>query len=419
MRIFVCHASDDKPRVRELCRRLREDGFEPWLDEERLLPGQDWELELSGAVRRSDAVIVCLSVASVGKVGYLQKELRLVLDAAEYQPEGRIFVVPVRLEQCALPIRLSRWEYADLFVADGYERLKAALTAPTERGDRASLAPLPAGVETPFSPPFSAPRHRRRVTLAAGVLIVIAGGTALYRITRPIPVKLPTTPPPADTHPTKTALDGMISIPGGRFLMGRNDRSDPEASPAHEVALPAFHLDRTPVTNAVFAAFRRTTNKISPSVPIVPGGDQAPVTQVTWDEAAAYCLAGGKRLPSEAEWEYAARGPDGRLYPWGEAFEAGAVNTLESGIGHPEPVAIRPRNVSVYGVADMSGNVWQWCADDYRHYPGEAAAFAIPGGAKVIRGGSYQSDRLHVTAVTRNLELPATRSPAIGFRCAK
>jgi formylglycine-generating enzyme required for sulfatase activity len=325
-------------------------------------------------------------------------------------------VVPVRLEPCALPIRLSRLEYTDLYIDTGYQRLKAALTASTERRDGVSVLPLPPGPDTRFT----IPRQRRRwFTLVASVLIVIAGGTALYRIARPTPLKLPSTPLPADTRPTKTPLDGMVFIPGGRFLMGRNDRSDPEDSPAHVVTLPAFYLDRMPVTNSVFTDFRRSTNRISPSVTIVLGGDQSPVTQVTWDEAAAYCLAGGKRLPSEAEWEFAARGRDGRLYPWGEAFDAGAANTLESGIGHPEPVAIRSRNVSVYNVADMSGNVWQWCADDYRHYPGGAAAFAIPVGAKVIRSGSYQSDRLHVTAVTRNLELPSTRSPTIGFRCAK
>jgi formylglycine-generating enzyme required for sulfatase activity len=413
--VFVCHASDDKAQVRELCRRLREDGFEPWLDEERLLPGQDWEIEISAAVRSCDAVIVCLSIASVGKVGYLQKELRLVLDVAEYQPEGRIFVVPVRLEECTLPVRLRRWQYADLFTEDGYRRLKRALTAPTERRDEASPPPVSAGLKTSFN----APRPRRWFTLVAGVLIVIASGATLYRILSPTSPKLPSDPPPADIHSAKTAPEGMIFIPGGRFLMGRNDHSDKEASPAHEVAVTGFYLDRTPVTNIVFTDFLRSTNKISPADRIVPGGDQTPVTQVTWDDAAAYCLAGGKRLPSEAEWEFAARGADGRLYPWGEAFDADAVNSRESGIGHPEPVAVRPRNLSVYGVADMSGNVWQWCADDYRQYAKGSLAFAIPDGAKVIRGGSYQSDRLHVTAVTRNLELPSTRSAAIGFRCAK
>lgn len=103
MRLFVCHVSEDKPRVRQLVSQLRKDGFDPWLDEERLLPGQDWELEISAAVKQSGAVIVCLSTASVEKTGYVQKELRRVLDVAEYQPEGRIFVIPVRLEPCRVP----------------------------------------------------------------------------------------------------------------------------------------------------------------------------------------------------------------------------------------------------------------------------------------------------------------------------
>jgi len=415
LRVFVCHASDDKPRVRELCRRLREDGFEPWLDEERLLPGQDWELELSKAVRASDAVIVCLSAASVGKAGYVQKELRLVLDAAEYQPEGQIFVVPVRLEECSLPLRLSRWEYADLFVEGGYQRLQAALTAREEGRDGASLLILPSRAEQNLVRP---PR-RRWAVIGAIALLIIVSGAVLYRMTRPTHAGIQSAPP-AGTHATNPPPEpGMVFISGGRFLMGRNDRSHPEASPAHEVTLPAFQLDRTPVTNALFRDFLRSSNRVSQSTAIGPDGDHAPVTRVTWDEADAYCLAQGKRLPGEAEWEFAARGADGRLYPWGESFDDGAVNTRESGIGHPEPVETRPRNLSPYGVADMSGNVWQWCADDYLPYPGGTSAFAIPRGAKVIRGGSYQSDRLHVTAVTRNLELPATRSPAIGFRCAK
>ncbi len=414
LRVFVCHASDDTPKVRELCNQLREDGFEPWLDEEQLLPGQDWDLAISAAVRRSDAVIVCLSAASVEKVGYLQKELRLVLDAAEYQPEGRVFVVPVRLEPCALPIRLSRWQYADLFAQDGYARLRTALSTPT-RSNAAAQVPLTAGTSSPST---GIRQRRRRLTVAAGALIAIAGGTVLYRMTRPASRAAPSMAA-ASTQSAKMAPHGMVSIPGGRFLMGLNGHALQEASPAHEIAVAGFYLDRTPVTNGLFTEFLRSTHRISTSATTIAGSDGMPATRVTWDEAAAYCLAAGKRLPSEAEWEFAARGPDGRLYPWGEAFDAAAVNSRESGIGHPEPVATRPRNLSVYGVADLSGNVWQWCEDDYRHYSGGASAFAIPGGAKVIRGGSYQSDRQHVTAVTRNLELPATRSPAIGFRCAK
>jgi formylglycine-generating enzyme required for sulfatase activity len=381
------------------------DGFEPWLDEERLLPGQDWGLEISAAVRSSDVVIVCLSVASVGKVGYLQKELRLVLDAAEYQPEGRIFVIPVRLELCPLPTALSRLQFADLFVDDGYEHLTAALSARTEGLDAASLLTMPPRADTHFT----RPRQRRRpLIIVTTVLVMFAGGASLYRYltTRPTSRSLPPATPPSETQSGSPTLElaGMVFIPGGRFLMGRNDPSAPEASPAHEVTLPAFYLDRAPVTNALFRGL---------------GGDEAPVTDVTWDEADSYCLARGKRLPSEAEWEFAARGADGRLYPWGETFDTRAANTMESGIGHPEAVEVRPRNLSAYGVADMSGNVYQWCSDDYRPYPGGAVASAIPRGAKVIRGGSYKSDRFHVTAVTRNLEFPSARSPAIGFRCAK
>lgn len=417
MHVFVCHASEDKPRVRELCDRLRADGFEPWLDEERLLPGQDWEAELTAAVGASDAVIVCVSAASVGKAGYVQKELRRVLDAAEYQPEGRIFIIPVRLESCPLPTRLRQWQYADLFVEGGYERLRAALTARAEGRDGAAMLTPPSQAEmrSVKSP------YIRRVTLAAAFLLVIAAvaAVATHFTNRTRGPELGSVSPPPVNPATKAepVPAGMVRIPGGRFLMGRNGFSDPTASPAYEVPLPAFYLDRTPVTNARFYEFLRSSNKVSQWK--AAGADDWPVTRVTWDEADAYCLAQGKRLPSESEWEFAARGSGGRLYPWGEAFDAAAVNYGESGIGHPEPVGTRTLNRSPFDVADMSGNVWQWSANDYRPYPGGTLAFAIPPGAKAIRGGSYQSDRLHVTAVTRNLELPSKRSPAIGFRCAK
>jgi hypothetical protein len=127
LRAFLCHASGDKPAVRTLYRRLRGDGIEPWLDEENLLPGQDWQAEIPRAVRSSDVVIICLSRRSTTKAGYVQKEIRYALDVADEQPEGTIFLIPLRLEDCDVPERLRRWQWVNLFADRGYERLMSAL----------------------------------------------------------------------------------------------------------------------------------------------------------------------------------------------------------------------------------------------------------------------------------------------------
>ena len=125
--IFLCHASEDKPAVRQLYERLQADHFQPWLDEEDLLPGQNWQHEIPRAVRRSHVVIVCLSSRSVTKSGYLQKEIKFALDVLDEQPEGIIFVIPARLEPCEVPAALSNLHYVDLYDSKGYSRLKRAL----------------------------------------------------------------------------------------------------------------------------------------------------------------------------------------------------------------------------------------------------------------------------------------------------
>ncbi len=127
IRVFLCHSSDDKGVVRQLYQRLEDDGIQPWLDERRLLPGQDWDFEIRKAIRESHAVIICLSKRSVRKEGYLQKEIKRALDTADEKPEGTIFVIPVRLDECALPERLRRWHWVDLFEGNGYEKLSKAL----------------------------------------------------------------------------------------------------------------------------------------------------------------------------------------------------------------------------------------------------------------------------------------------------
>jgi hypothetical protein len=116
LRVFLCHASQDKPIVHELYQRLNAEGWiDPWLDKEKLLPGQEWELEIEKSVEVADAVIVCLSKSSVEKEGYYQKEIKKVLDVSDQKPEGTIFIIPLRLDDCQPPRRLAKWQYVDYF----------------------------------------------------------------------------------------------------------------------------------------------------------------------------------------------------------------------------------------------------------------------------------------------------------------
>lgn len=123
LHVFLCHASEDKSAIRKLYSELRAAGFAPWLDEEHLLPGEDFDLRIRQAVRTSDVVLVCLSNKTVTKSGYIQKELRYALDIADEQPEGSVFIIPVRLEQCSVPERLCKWQWVDLFTKDGHGQL--------------------------------------------------------------------------------------------------------------------------------------------------------------------------------------------------------------------------------------------------------------------------------------------------------
>ncbi|MBI5951125.1 MAG: TIR domain-containing protein [Chloroflexi bacterium] len=127
LKIFLCHSKDDKSKIRKLYNRLIADNFDVWLDEVKLMPGQDWDLEIKKAVRNSDTVIVCLSNSSTTKEGYIQKEIRFALDVADEKPEGTIFLIPARLENCNVPDRISRYQWVDLFERSGYLKLIESL----------------------------------------------------------------------------------------------------------------------------------------------------------------------------------------------------------------------------------------------------------------------------------------------------
>lgn len=127
LKVFLCHGKEDKPSVRSLHNRLQAMGIQSWLDEEQLLPGQDWKFEILRNIRQADIVIVCLSKKSVEKTGVVQKEIREALDAADERPDGVVFLIPARLEECDVPDRLRGKQWVDLFSPDGFDLLLKSL----------------------------------------------------------------------------------------------------------------------------------------------------------------------------------------------------------------------------------------------------------------------------------------------------
>lgn len=136
--VFLCHASQDKPKARALRDKLISDGIDVWLDEEKLIPGQNWEIQILKAVKSSDVVIICLSKKSINKEGFFQKEISFALGAAEEKPEETIYIIPTKLENLQAPSRVSKWQWVNLFENDGYERLLISLDS---RASTLGLAP--------------------------------------------------------------------------------------------------------------------------------------------------------------------------------------------------------------------------------------------------------------------------------------
>src|SRR5215475_3379443 len=155
-RIFLCHATEDKAQVREVYHRLQAtDGFEPWLDEEDLLPGQDWDYEIKRALKASDFILIFLSRISVAKRGYVQREMKQALDALQELPEGTIHTIPVRLDDCEVPEDFRRYHWANLFEPTGFDRIVHAIRAQLTK--RPGTTPPPSLQDPSIASPSIAP----------------------------------------------------------------------------------------------------------------------------------------------------------------------------------------------------------------------------------------------------------------------
>jgi formylglycine-generating enzyme required for sulfatase activity len=216
----------------------------------------------------------------------------------------------------------------------------------------------------------------------------------------------------------------MVTVPAGEFLMGSDDpEADADERPAARVTIDAFRIDRVEVSNARYQACVDAGACSRPAGAAIGDVTRAdhPVTIVSWAQAAAYCRWVGKRLPTEAEWEKAARGTDGRRYPWGSGFEPGRANAGYT--AGTSAVGSHASGVSPYGAFDMAGNVWEWTASLYRRYPydpDDGREDPTARGARVNRGGSwYYRDWYVRTTFRATADQNYRRIGDLGFRCAR
>jgi sulfatase modifying factor 1 len=217
----------------------------------------------------------------------------------------------------------------------------------------------------------------------------------------------------------------VVRIPGGEFRMGSADgEGEQNEHPQHAVRVQGFLMDKTEVTWGQYKRFLATLSQPPPKSPVWGMPEALPVSSISWGEAGAFCAWAGGRLPTEAEWERAARGDDARRYPWGNTFEPWRCNTRDGGPHAPTPAADYPDCVSPYGVLDLSGSVSEWCSDWYEdmYYaksPAENPTGPENGTRRVSRGGAWMNAAEFIRVVSRAGIEPTWHGPMQGFRCVQ
>ena len=270
---------------------------------------------------------------------------------------------------------------------------------------------------------------RRGKLLAAGAIAALIGLFVIVRATRPDP-KVPAEPTAAARQaprPLDVPEGTTVHVPGGTFMMGAED-GDPDEKPVSKITVAPFDLDTTEVTVAAYAKCVAAGKCTPPDTGMYcnwkkAGRGSHPINCLDWDQATAYCAFAGKRLPTEPEWELAARGLEGRKYPWKEGPIAAQVcwngDGNDQGRGQRQgtcPVASYPAGASPFGALDMLGNVWEWTASPYCSYP----SHECQSDKRVIRGGAWNNlDPAYVRAPDRAKEPTSARPDNVGVRCAK
>ncbi len=471
LKVFLCHASQDKPVVVDLYERLKGEGWiDPWLDKENLLIGQDFDLEIEKAVETADAVIVFISKNAVNKTGYVQKELRLVYDTYMYKPEGALFAIPLRLEECDPPHRFKLWHWGDYFGGEKEKTYKSLLKSLKIIYEQTSLIDESPNVASAYQKVSIKANWSRKslvgfiglIASIIGIVVFVSGKQSLFEFfpkksvtatltMTSLPVTIePTSKPTKTLTPTATPLPDEIEdaenvimrlVPEGSFTMGSDSEND--EGPVHIVSLNAFYIDKYEVSNALYKLCVDELKCLPPKA-ITYFGDEKyqnlPAVFINWDMAKIYCEWRDARLPTEAEWEKAARGENARIYPWGSQFDGSIVNfcdencnvgvpnkNFDDGFPQLAPVDFFPESVSVYGLFNMAGNAAEWVSSLYKPYPynpTDGRENLTVSGERLLRGGAWNSSNLFVRTTSRmprevTLDIEKDlQSSGTGFRCA-
>ena len=391
MRIFLSYAAQDRDLAETLALALRAQGHALFFDRTELPPGEEYDVRIRRAIEKSQLLVFLLSPDSVDPGSYTLTELSITQRVWPH-PAGRVLPVVIR------PVPLDQ--------VPPY--LKAVTFFEPEGNLAASVADMVHRI---------ALGHRRQLvgivmkSVVAVAVFCIGGYIYWTRTSGPI-----------------TGRDGApaVAVPAGNFTMG-----DGEESPLREVYVDAFYIDNEEITVSRYAKFLNATGSAKPPddwpAANLESSRNLPVVGVDWHDADAYCRWAGKRLPTEAEWEKASRGTDGRRYPWGSDepdstranFGRSAENPYHGGVA---PVGGRPAGRSPFGVDDVAGNAAEWVADwfsesfsrdDVRNPKGPPS-----GTAKVIRGGGWHDPPDRLKASRRTYASPTVRNSDVGFRCA-
>lgn len=461
--IFISYSRKDEEYVNKLVEALENEGFDVWIDRE-MLTGAEWIRVINQKIDTCDAFVIVLTKDSK-ESKWVNRELLYALQEEKtifpLLLQGRLWMQLQDLnyfnvKNGSIPDkkffndvsktipRSERWLKVQQEIADREwaekARQKAAYEAAERERKEKELREKQAreSKRKERKPATVKPKTgRQNYFWFGGIAILVLGIIWFSSINTPTQ----TTEPTSENNPSQdvsTLIDTEITdskgitmrlVPEGEFTMG--SETDYDEKPIHQVYLDAFYMDIYEVTNAAYKACedagactspKQTKSYSHDSYYYDSQFDNYPVIYVDWNQAKAYCEWRGGSLPTEAQWEKAARGTDARTYPWGEEIDSNLVNYNQN-VGDTTKVGSYEGGISPYGMYDMAGNVWEWTSSLYQSYPydpNDGREDLNASGSRVLRGGSW----LNLVNVVRsayrsNYVTPGSIFYSVGFRCAR